>query len=627
MKSFRSDLPTTAGRRSGGRTTLLAAAAWVVAGCCSAALYAGAVHFGRWEHARAPAVPVPAIRKIRPAPNATGVLANTAISADLFLPNTGVAAATMTTGHVRLFKVLPDGTELPVPGNVNTSGGGDAIVFQPRDTLDNGTKYHFACDGVKDTSDALFKPYSMTFTTAADSQVSSLPVAFEHVELPKTVGYVYSGLTIGPDGRLYAGTYEGQIFRFDILPGGQLSDPPVLIDSVRRANKASDNASGSRLITGICFDPRSTAADPVLWITHGVCKVEHCPDWSCKLSRLSGPNLGTYQDAVVALPRAYRDHLSFKIAFDPKDPSHLYFNQGSSSSTGAADRTWGLYPEHLLTAACLQVDVPAVERQMATGHPLNVKTEDDGHYDPWAADAPLKIYATGIRSGFGLLFHRNGHLYSCLNGGAEGGAAPATPDLLGDAPRRIDGKYAGPAIPGIETVTETQPDLFVDIVRGGYYGHPNETRGEYVLNGGNPDGQSDNFQVHDYKVGVKPDRNWHPATWNLGPSLSCNGLIEYQGKAFGGWLDGKILTCRYSSGKDILVLGLDKAGRVDQELSGINGMSKFIDPLDLVEDLKTGNLYVSEWGGQRLTLLRPMPDGANLSTKVFVDPRMRAATN
>ena len=356
-----------------------------------------------------------------------------------------------------------------------------------------------------------------------------------------------------------------------------------------------------------------------------MCKVEHCPDWSCKLSRLSGPDLGTYQDAVVGLPRAYRDHLSFKIAFDPKDANHLYFNQGSNSSTGAADRTWGLYPEHLLTAACLQVDVPAIERQMATGHPLNVKTEDDGHYDPWAADAPLKIFATGIRSGFGLLFHSNGHLYSCLNGGAEGGAAPATPDLLSDAPRRIDGKYVGPAVPGIESVTETQPDLFVDIVKGGYYGHPNETRGEYVMFGGNPDGQSDRYQVHDYKVGVQPDRNWRPAVWNLGLSLSCNGLIEYKGKAFDGWLDGKILTTRYSSGKDILVLGLDKAGRVDQLLTGIDGMSKFIDPLDLVEDLKTGNLYVSEWGGQCLTLLRPKPDGSKMSTKVFADPRLRAA--
>ncbi len=38
----------------------------------------------------------------------------------------------------------------------------------------------------------------------------------------------------------------------------------------------------------------------------------------------------------------------------------------------------------------------------------------------------------------------------------------------------------------------------------------------------------------------------------------------------------------------------------------IPGLSDFIAPLDLVKDLKTGNLYSSEFGGDgRITLLRP----------------------
>ena len=178
----------------------------------------------------------------------------------------------------------------------------------------------------------LFKPYSSRFTTATDDRTQSFPVAFEHVELPNTLGQVYSGLTIGPDHRLYAGTWEGHIVRYDIRPDGTLADPPTVIDTVRNGNRSATNSAGARLITGICFDPRSTPAEPILWITHGFFGTEHCPDWSCKLSRLSGPNLATYQDAVVRLPRAYRDHLTFKIAFDPHDPHHLYFNQGSNSS-------------------------------------------------------------------------------------------------------------------------------------------------------------------------------------------------------------------------------------------------------------------------------------------------------
>ncbi len=610
--------------------TFGAVAAWAVVACATAGLYAGTIHFARWERSHAPLPPEPFVGRTRPGAGQLDVLPNTAISADVYLPNVGhgISTTTMNARTVRLFKELPDGTERPVAGNVNTSGAGDSIVFQPTDMLDDGTTYRFACDGVKDTSGAVFKPYTMQFTTAASTHLSQYPVAFEHVPMPATTGHVYSTLTIGPDHRLYAGSYEGRIYRFDFRPDGTLSDPPTVITTVLRHNATPDNAPGYRLVTGLCFDPRSTAANPILWITNGVCAKEHCPDWSCKLSRLSGPNLDGYQDAIVGLPRAYRDHLSFKIAFNPKDPGHLYFDQGSSSSTGAADRTWGLYPEHLLTAACLQVDVPAIERQMRTGRPLNVKTEDDGHYDPWAPSAPLKIYATGIRSGFGLLWHSNGHLYSCVNGGAEGGATPATPANLADVPRRVDGRrYRGPAVPGIETVTETQHDLFIDVVPGGYYGHPNDTRGEYVLFGGNPGDGTDSFQTcHDYPKGTQPDRNFRSAAWDLNISYSCNGLIEYKGKAFGGFLDGKILTTRFSAGKDIQIIELDDAGRVVGDLTGIDGLNQFVDPLDLVEDTDTGNLYVTEWAGQTLTLLRPKPDG-QMSTRVFSDTRGRAAVN
>ena len=62
--------------------------------------------------------------------------------------------------------------------------------------------------------------------------------------------------------------------------------------------------------------------------------LEDCPDWTSKISRLSGPNLETYQDYVVGLPRAWRDHLVFKICFLPDGT--MLFDQGSNSSTGAA---------------------------------------------------------------------------------------------------------------------------------------------------------------------------------------------------------------------------------------------------------------------------------------------------
>ena len=602
-------------------TNIRAGLGWFAAVCAAAGLYLSAIAFARWEKSRAPGPPMPIICQTRPDNRETGVSPNTAVVADIYLPNygSGVSTVTMNTKNVKLFKV--DGKyEIEVAGHANTSGAGDSIVFQPEDMLDVGSTYHFHVSGVRDTSGALFTPYDMTFTTAPQTALSSYPVAFDHIHLPNTDGITFTGLTVGPDHRLYAGSFDGIIYRYDFLPDGTLSEP-FKIQTVINANKAmGDSPTGNRLITGICFQPGSTPDNMVLWITHGVCAIEHCPDWSSKLSRLSGPDLSEYQDYLVGLPRAWRDHLSFKISFGPDGA--LYFNQGSSSSTGAPDNKWGLRNEHLLTAACLRLDTAAVARRIASGGgPLNVKTEDDGHYSPFEKDAPLTLYATGIRCGFSMLWHSNGKLYSCLNGGAAGGAAPGTPDELGEVPHRNDearfGKYNGGDVSPINYVTETQPDLFIAIEKGAYYGHPNVTRGEYVMFGGNPDGKSDNYQVHDYPVGTKPDRNWHRPYWCLGISNSCNGMIEYQSDTFNGALKHKILTTRYSAGKDIEVLTPGPDGKIVESVTGIDGLTRFIDPLDLVEDPATGNIYVSEFGGRKLTLLRPKKPG-EISTHTFV---------
>ena len=190
-----------------------------------------------------------------------------------------------------------------------------------------------------------------------------------------------------------------------------------------------------------------------------------------------------------------------------------------------------------------------------------------------------------------------------------GGGAPGTPDDLSDVPRRNDeakyGKYSGGPIAVINNVDE--PPTPVHQHRpGGILRPPNPTRGEYVLFGGNPDNKSDHYQVHTYPIGTKPDRNWHPALWNLGISLSDNGLIEYKSDKFGGALKGKILTTGYSGMKDVEVIALNAEGTVAETVTGIHGFTQFNNPLDIVEDPATGNLYVSEFGGQKLTLLKPV---------------------
>src|SRR6185503_6008982 len=123
-----------------------------------------------------------------------------------------------------------------------------------------------------------------------------------------------------------------------------------------------------------------------------------------------------------------------------------------------------------------------------------------------APDAALTIYATGVRVGYDMLWHSNGHLYTAINGSAQGGNTPGTPP-----------EYKGMTpIAGIRNVDETQPDLLLKLEKGGYYGHPNPIRGEYVLNGGNPTEGKDPLEVTKYPVGTMPDKNWRHPAYNFG---------------------------------------------------------------------------------------------------------------
>jgi glucose/arabinose dehydrogenase len=152
----------------------------------------------------------------------------------------------------------------------------------------------------------------------------------------------------------------------------------------------------------------------------------------------------------------------------------------------------------------------------------------------------------------------------------------------------------------------TQNDYLLRVEKGGYYGHPNPTRAEYVLNGGNPTADGDVCQVAQYPIGTLPDRNWRRPAFDFGKNLAPCGVIEYKGDAFPA-LKGKILIARYSGGKDIIAMTPAEAtGEITEFITGIDGFTHFYDPLDLTEDPATGYLYVAEYGGKRITLLRPV---------------------
>lgn len=562
----------------------------------------------------------PMVVSTRPADFEGNVPLDAFVAAEVHLPNDGrvVDAATLPPHRPDTVRLVRFGDRRPVPANVNTTGAGDAIVLKPLEPLEPNTQYSFELTpGVADTGGSPFAYYSARFTTAADTKPESFPAAFQKFPLPTAANDIFTSVTIGPDHRLYVSAFDGRILRYDINPDdGTLGEPTVF-------NAVITHNGGPRLVIGLCFDPSSTADDLVMWVSHGQLSVERSDDWSGKISTLRGPDFKNYRDVVVNLPRGVKDHMNNQPSFGPDGA--LYFSQASNTAMGAPDSTWGWRPERLLGAALLRLDVSKLP---ADGKPIDAKTEDGGAYDPFASAAPLTIYATGIRNGYDLLFHSNGQFYAPINGSAPGGNAPGSTDPRGATARRTDTAkpYAGPSVPALQDIRQTEPDLLLVIQKGAYYGHPNPLRGEYVLNGGNPTAGEDAHEILSYPVGTLPDSNYHTEVYNFGEHLAPTGIIEYRTP---GPLAGRILVTRYSGGDDVIALTPGGPhGGITEALTGINGLTGFSDPLDLVEDPRNGNLYVIEFGAKRLTLVRPVPAG--VSRRVFrqtLPPSLEARAN
>lgn len=540
----------------------------------------------------------PSVRDTDPENGETNVDVTGAITADVNLPSKSIDSATLTQA---VSLTGPDGQQ--VPAIVNTSGGGDVVVLKPNASLQPFTTYTFTVTAaLKDGAGNTFLPYSTRFVTGP-AKSNGGPAAFEQIKQTNAPSKAYTSVEIGPDNRLYAATLTGEILRFDMQPDGTLGKPQI-IDSVIKAE------GGPRTIIGLKFDPSSTADNLVLWISNNIVyEGKAVADWSGKITRLKGKNLEEVQDYVVGLPRSVRDHMTNSISFKPGEPGVLYILQGSNSSTGKPDSQWGDRSERLLTGALLRVDL---NRSVADGLPVNVKTEEGGNYNPYAPDAPVTLYATGIRNAFDMVWHTNGHLYVPANGAAAGGNTPSvTTPLPASCSNRPDGGYSGPFIQGKDKMG-VQNDFLFKVEKNKYYGHPNPTRCEWVLNGGNPTAGKDPAEVIDYPVGTQPDPNWGGIAYDFGEHASANGVIEEYTMPGNSLLKNRLLVVQYSKGKNIIVLKPGPDGNIvtGETLKDVPGLTNFNpSPLDLTENRTNGNLYVAQLdentGQGAITLVRP----------------------
>ncbi|MEE8603134.1 putative Ig domain-containing protein [Euzebya tangerina] len=594
-----------------------------------------------------------------PPNRATDVAIDSAVSASVSVPGTGLGVdpdrdTSLTDDAVKLFEVTATGEE-EVTGNRGSTGGNDTIAFSAQPALEYDTTYRYVIDGVLDEAGNTFGTFQSTFTTETEpddpdpgvcADNPTLPecqfdeidgVDFERVLLPTASGD--NGKFIASmqvhQGHLWYTTIGQGMYRHEILPDGTLGAQQDLGVLVGRA------------AIGLVFDQ----GDPdMAWVTHATPNLgNESARIGSKVSRIdfSDPASPIVQDIFVNLPRSQKDHLSNSMIYGPSGDGGgdwLYFLQGSNQAAGDTDGAWGNRGETQLTAALLRFDPQDVLAEVAANGPIDVATvEVGGSYDPFAPGAPLEVYATGIRNAFDLVWHSNGQIYVPTNGTAAGGSSPGVLEVDGSlimqsddprdaqtgfdqgtdvtdvcATRRADGGYTGGDVTA-HTGLPTQLDYIFTVEEGGYYGHPNPTRCEWVMNNGS---DSLNGTGNFYPAGTDADPNYDlDGAYSLDFNKSPNGVIEYTSETFGGALQGRVMIVRFSNNDDILTMQVAPDGTILGEQAGttIGGFSGgYADPLEVIEDttVNPGNLYLNQYNRagepQQLYLLR-VPDGQQAS--------------
>ena len=405
------------------------------------------------------------------------------------------------------------------------------------------------------------------FSIREDSQASDAPVSdFAFNDTTTFPVPNATSMAFGPDGRLYVLEMFGRIHAYTL----DADRKPVAEQII--------NSLGTRLALGLTIDPASTPSNVILWVSHSSPSLDNGVPNSGTISRLSGTGF-TRQDVITGLPRALANHATNSIHFGPD--GRLYMAQGGNTGAGApnnANTEFGTMAEQPLSAAMLVADVktPSFDGSCAN-------TQDI--YGPAPCD--VVPYATGLRNAYDFVWHTNGSLYAPNNGLGVAGTFPPT----STAPCEGFGNTA-PWTQGGNDPGE-QGDFLFRILPGRYYGHPNPSRNECVF----MDGKYQN---------TSPAPNYEPPFFNLGDHRSANATIEYWNDAFCGELQGDILIANYSVGDNLTRVKLSPDGL--SVLSSGSLIGGFNDPLSMTQDAD-GNIFVGEFGGDRIRVLKPQDLG------------------
>ncbi|MGE3139686.1 MAG: PQQ-dependent sugar dehydrogenase [Thermoleophilia bacterium] len=395
-------------------------------------------------------------------------------------------------------------------------------------------------------------------------------------------GTLPTSIAFGPDDRLYVATQYGKIYVVTMNAQDQATGLQGTITAI--ADRPNTNFDGSpapgvtgRQVTGIAFGPDSTAANPVLYVSHsdprifkneqpGQSLVDEQSGVVTKLTLNAAGAVTGQQDLVTGLPRSAENHSVNGMDFGPD--GWLYLGVGGATNFGAPSLFFGYFPEVPLSAAVLRINPAAIGGGTvdasagsaftftdpcgpgeSVGNGCSAATNVPGGPGAGTVPGKLEVYGTGFRNPYDLVWHSNGKLYANENEGNSGG-----------------GLTPGGQDPG---AGGDPPDELFDVQQGGYHGHPNPSIGET--------GYDDGVQaIADYA-----------------PNSSTTGITEYTQNLAGGALKGQLLSTNYAQGDTLerLVLSADGATVLEKQVLA----SDLSDPLD-VTVRSNGTIFVAEHG-------------------------------
>ena len=443
--------------------------------------------------------------------------------------------------------------------------------------------------------------------SATVESAEAVPVNFSESTLNSDVVFTNATtIQFGPDGKLYVGDMNGQIHVLNVTRNGkdnysatQEESITLIKEVINHNDDGTRDFADKRLMTG--FHIVGTASNPIIYAASSDPRQAAGPSGndvgldtnSGILHRLTKTN-GTWTklDLVRGFPRSEENHVSNGLVLvDNK----IYLNVGGHTNEGLPSNNFAELSEYALSAAVLEIDLARIGE---TTYDLPTLDGPNDDTDPFGGndglnqaileeDGPVRIFASGLRNAYDIVYSEEGRFYVWDNGPNTGWGGPPGDDCL----NIID-----------NTGSSSQDGLH--LISDGYYaGHPNPTRGNKAntFGGQSPIEGDANPEECEY---LKPGDANNPAL--VTNAASTNGLDEYTASNFGGAMQHNLLAVGFN--KTLYRVEFNNAGNVvtsKSELATNLGAT----PLDVTTQSDTqpfpGTIWIADIYGEDVIVLEP----------------------